>query len=73
MANEQKTYNLKTPRQFVEDFPAFSMGSIRNLIFFEDMNGLKAAGAIKRIGKKILIDIDAFFRWVDAQNNGRVL
>ena len=71
MANEQKSYNFKTPRQFVEDFPAFSMGSIRNLIFFENENGLKAAGVVKRIKKKIILDVDAFWRWVDMQNTGK--
>ena len=60
--------NLRTVRQFVAEHPAFTMGGIRNYIYFEEFNGLKACGVIKRIGCKILIDVDAFFRWIDTQN-----
>jgi hypothetical protein len=63
--------NLKTLRQFVAEYSAFTMGGMRSYIFFEDMNGLKSSGAIKRIGRKIFIDVSAFFRWVEAQNGGK--
>lgn len=35
-------------------------------------NGMREAGAIVRINNRVLIDEDAYFRWVDAQQNGRV-
>jgi len=60
--------NILTPRQFSEKFPAFPIGSVRNLIYHEDDNGLKAAGVVKRIGKKIVLDADRFFLWVDSLN-----
>ena len=66
--SDTKTPNLKTIRQFVADYPAFTLGGLRSYIFFEENNGLKESGAIKRIGRKILIDADAFFKWVDTQN-----
>jgi len=55
---------LQTPRQFVNANPAFTMGGLRNYIFYEEINGLKASGAIKRIGRKILIDPNLFYSWV---------
>ncbi len=58
------TSYLQTPRQFVAANPAFTMGGLRSYIFYEDLNGLKASGAIKRIGRKILIDPERFNSWV---------
>lgn len=62
---DSKSPNLMSVSQFVDAHPAFTTGSIRNIIFYEDMNGLKACGATKRLGKKILIDTDKFFAWLD--------
>ncbi len=51
---------------------------MRNLIFKADSrestkgtilgNGLIEAGAIIRLGRKVLFDEDAFFVWIDKQN-----
>ncbi|MDD2768825.1 MAG: hypothetical protein PHT19_08830 [Methylococcus sp.] len=57
---------LSTVRQFSERHPAFTQGSLRALIFNEKQNGLHAA--IIRVGRKVLIDEEAFFRWLDQQN-----
>lgn len=62
---ENKIPNLMSVSQFCEAHPVFTIGSIRNILFYEDMNGLKACGATKRLGKKILIDCDKFFTWLD--------
>lgn len=59
--NDIKFMNL---HQFVTNNPAFTLGGMRNYIFYEGVNGLKSSGAIKRIGRKILIDPDRFFEWV---------
>lgn len=59
---------LKTVKQFVAENPAFTIGDMRNYIFFEERNGLKASGAIKRIGRKVLIDVAAFYKWVESQS-----
>lgn len=67
LKQEDKNCNipqLMTIRQFVSANPAFTLGGIRNYIFFEEVNGLKTSGAIQRIGKKILINVDKFFDWV---------
>ncbi len=58
----------KTVNQFIEEYPAFTTGGIRSLIFNEQSNGLSQSGAIVRIGRKVLIDEAKFFGWVQAQN-----
>ena len=72
---------LLTVRQFSEKHPAFSQGSLRNLIFNSNTrkatngdipgNGLEDAGAIIRIGRKILIVEDKFFAWVRSLQEGQ--
>ena len=69
--------NLKTVEQFSNDNPAFTQAAIRNLIFKAEPrrttkgvipgNGLIECGAIKRIGRKVLIDELAFYQWIDLQ------
>ncbi len=64
-------------RQFSERNPAFTEPSVRNLIFKADQresslgtipgNGLIEAGAIVRIGRKVLISEQRFFAWVEGQ------
>lgn len=61
--------NLSTVNQFVSKHPAFTIGGIRALVFNENTNGLAKAGAIIRIGRKVLIDEDRFFSWVVSQNS----
>ena len=66
-----------TVRQFSERHPAFTEPSVRNLIFKADQresslgtipgNGLIEAGAIVRIGRKVLISEKRFFAWVEGQ------
>ncbi|NCC03385.1 MAG: DNA-binding protein [Proteobacteria bacterium] len=57
---------LWTVKQMAERNPAFSESSLRFLIFNASKNGIDRA--IKRIGRKILIDEEAFFGWVEDQN-----
>ena len=60
--------SLFTVKQFAQQHPAFPVGGLRWQIFNEDKNGLKAAGAIVRVGRKVLIDTDKYFQWVYSQN-----
>lgn len=70
---------LSTVRQFSEKYPAFSQGSLRNLIFLASTrhtskgnipgNGLDVA--LVRLGRKLLIDEIKFFQWVDNQQGGQ--
>ncbi len=42
------------------------MGGLRHLIFNAEKNGFKKC--IRRIGRRILIDEESFFKWVEEQN-----
>lgn len=66
---------LSTIRQFSEKYPAFSQGSLRNLIHLSSerysskgkipANGLNIA--LIRIGRKLLINEVRFFQWIEEQ------
>jgi hypothetical protein len=47
------------------DWP--SIGGLRNLIFYRKTNGLDKFGAIIKVGKRVLIDEEAFFEWIKSQ------
>lgn len=57
-----------TVNQFSDKHPAFTRGGLRALIFNENANGLAKAGAIVRIGRKVLINEGKFFEWVASQS-----
>ena len=59
-----------TVKQFIEKHVAFTNGGMRALIFNAETNGLTKAGAIVRIGRKVLISEEMFFSWIDVQNGG---
>jgi hypothetical protein len=61
-------YAYLTINQFTAKHPAFTLGGVRSLIFNEHQNGLAKSGAIVRIGRKVLIDQNLFFAWVQSQN-----
>lgn len=71
---------LFTVAQFAERNSAFTSAAVRNLIFKADErqssngaipgNGLIECGAILRVGRKVLINEERFFNWVEAQNRG---
>ena len=75
---QRPTY--KTVEQFSNDNPCFTASSLRNLIFKGDArqstnglitgNGLLEIGAVIRIGRKVLINEDRFYQWIESQNIG---
>ena len=44
-------------------------GGLRHLIFFEKSNGFDSV--VVRIGRKVLIDEEAFFAWVRSKKGGK--
>jgi hypothetical protein len=70
-STSEKTY--VTVNQLSEKFPAFSRSALRNLIYRSEpthsskgiipSNGLESA--IVRIGRKVLIDEQEFFNWIE--------
>jgi len=59
---------LWTVKQFSQQHQAFPEGGLRHRIFYAESNGLKESGAIVRNGRRILIDEEKFFAWLEAQN-----
>lgn len=41
--------------------------ALRFYVYNAKLNGFEAHGVVKRVGRRILIDEPAFFRWVNAQ------
>lgn len=64
MAIQQRT--LVTVQQFCHQFPAFTLGGLRWLLFHRQENDLQRA--VLKIGRRVLIDVDEFFAWLDEQN-----
>jgi hypothetical protein len=46
----------------------FSEGQLRWWIFLAASNGLDAASAVVRIGRRVYIDVDRFNDWIEQQN-----
>ena len=57
---------LAAPKKIPAIYPdAFTESSIRWLIFNEKTNGFSCC--VKRIGRKVLIDLDQFESWINEQ------
>lgn len=61
---------ILVPVKKIPDFypDAFTESAIRWLIFNENKNGFKRC--VRRIGKKVLIDLEQFELWIDEQASG---
>lgn len=59
--------NLRTIKQLAEDLPAFTEASLRWHVFNRAVNGLSEHGAVVRMGRRVLIDSEAFDRWIESQ------
>lgn len=59
--------NLKTVSQFAAE-SAFTEPQLRWWIFHSSENGMAAAGAVVRVGRRVYLDADGFDRWLVAQN-----
>lgn len=60
-------HNYLTVKQMAAKHQIFSENSLRYHIFHEKSNGLDIA--IRRVGRKILLNEDAFFEWVENQSS----
>ena len=57
---------LVTVPQLCRRNPAFTEGGMRWLLFHREANGLKKA--VVRVGRRLLIDEEKFFGWIDEQS-----
>ena len=60
---------LLTVGQFCDKHRFISEGGVRFQIFNQQTNGLEKSGALIRLGRKILIDENKYFEWIDDQQN----
>jgi hypothetical protein len=61
-----ETKRLSTVKKLPEYYHgAFTESSIRWLIFNEKTNGFSRC--IRRIGRKVLVDLDSFEQWIEKQ------
>ena len=59
--------NLQSVAQFAASGP-FTQNQLRWWIFQSTHNGLAECGAIVRVQRRIYIDVAAFEKWIDRQN-----
>lgn len=57
---------------FNKKHPAFPVGTLRHYLFYRETNGLVAAGAVFKSGRKILIKESAFFNWMESGNPEKI-
>jgi hypothetical protein len=67
---EKKRPSLLTVRRLLEKYQWLTEGGIRHFLFHMNENGL--CRAVKKMGRRILIDEDAFFTWIEGQSVSRV-
>jgi len=60
----KKERNYLSKQEFLKRNPFITPRSLKNLLDTREKNGLSPA--VKFLGRKLLIDEDAFFRWMDA-------
>ncbi len=58
--------SLFTIKQFAEVYPAFPIANLKWLLYQRKGNGLHKA--VVRVGRRVLIDEDRFFQWLDDLN-----
>ncbi len=60
---------LLTVKQFSEKHPAFPVGGLRFRIFHAKTNGLQNSGVIVRNGRRVLLNEERFFDWLESENS----
>jgi hypothetical protein len=73
VVSDEPTANKEQPllsvKEFCVTYPSFKEGGIRHYIFHEHTNGLSKSGGVVRIGKKVMVNVEKFFWWVNT--NGK--
>lgn len=65
-----KTERMLTPAQLVEICPALTARSLKWMLFKARENGLANFNAVIHIGRKVLIDEEAFLAWLRSRALG---
>lgn len=65
-APQQPSRRLYSIKEWIKRHPSMKEGGIRHLIFYGQQNGFDAV--IKRVGRRVYIDEDDFFLWIEKEN-----
>ena len=68
LTNETPARALYTIKQIAQRHAWATEPALRSLIFRADENGLSRA--IRRVGRRVLLDEDEFLAWIEGQNSG---
>jgi hypothetical protein len=63
--------NLALIEQFCEENPAFTPAAVRHLIANERQNGMFEARVVYRLQRRVYINVDCFFAWLEARQEPR--
>ncbi|MCV6599597.1 MAG: DNA-binding protein [Alphaproteobacteria bacterium] len=67
---EQQTVNqtpvLMTIKDFSKKHTFISESALRNKVFYAEENGMQKMGVIKKLGKRVYIEENCFFQWLDS-------
>lgn len=63
---------LHTVAEFAQRHSFLTEGGLRFQIFNAKENGLTESGAIVRLGRRVLINEEKYFAWIDFKQNGNV-
>ena len=63
-------FQYYTPHQIVEsgNYP-FTLGQMRHFLLFRHRNGLQ--NAVRKVGKRLMLRMDLFEQWIEAQGEVR--
>ena len=62
------SFQIHSVKSFAAKHPAFTEQALRYMIHRASHNGLAHAGAIIRLGRKLVIDESKFLAWIESQN-----
>lgn len=65
VTEQNKQPSLLTVKLLVNKYPWLTEGGIRHFLFHMNENGLYKA--VRKMGRRILIDETAFFAWIEGQ------
>ena len=67
-ATETIARNFLSVNQLTQRYPSITPGMLRWWLFHRDQNGL--ARAVRKVGRRLLIDEGDFFDWLDKHREG---
>lgn len=65
--SSEKVPTLLTVSQFIKKHSFISNGGLRFQIFDAKNNGLEKAGAIVRMGRRVLVNEGNYFAWINSK------